>query len=174
MRMLLRLRPREFYDLVIQVAIVRPGPVQGGMMHPYLRRRRGVEPACINTPFTACMSRYREDGNVCLVRCTQTSPVGARCRRADGRIEHPGSFRFMHYLRTRVARIGWLRSRISMLTIGAPQCRDAKIGAAPCGDTLSPASTMAGACSSARIVARFCGRTDWPAGDSADVVEPAR
>ena len=44
MNMLPRLKPREFYDLVIQVAIVRPGPIQGDMVHPYLRRRSGVEP----------------------------------------------------------------------------------------------------------------------------------
>ncbi|MDQ2138369.1 error-prone DNA polymerase [Alcaligenaceae bacterium B3P038] len=43
MTMLPRLRPREFYDLVIEVAIVRPGPIQGGMVHPYLRRRQGLE-----------------------------------------------------------------------------------------------------------------------------------
>ena len=42
--MLPRLRPRCFYDLVIEVAIIRPGPIQGGMVHPYLRRRQGVEP----------------------------------------------------------------------------------------------------------------------------------
>ncbi|WID99543.1 error-prone DNA polymerase [Bosea vestrisii] len=41
--MLPRLRPREFYDLVIQVAIVRPGPIQGNMVHPYLKRRAGIE-----------------------------------------------------------------------------------------------------------------------------------
>ncbi|NNC73124.1 MAG: error-prone DNA polymerase, partial [Sphingomonadaceae bacterium] len=41
--MLPRLRPREFYDLVIQVAIVRPGPIEGDMVHPYLRRRAGKE-----------------------------------------------------------------------------------------------------------------------------------
>ncbi|HLU79558.1 MAG TPA: error-prone DNA polymerase, partial [Burkholderiaceae bacterium] len=45
MSMLPRLRPREFYDLVIQVAIVRPGPIQGGMVHPYLRRRQNLESA---------------------------------------------------------------------------------------------------------------------------------
>ncbi len=39
-----RLRPRSFYDLVISVAIIRPGPIQGGMIHPYLRRRDGKEP----------------------------------------------------------------------------------------------------------------------------------
>jgi error-prone DNA polymerase len=44
MSMLPRLQPRTFYDLVIEVAIVRPGPIQGGMVHPYLRRRRGEEP----------------------------------------------------------------------------------------------------------------------------------
>jgi len=44
MSMLPRLRPRNFYDLVIEVAIVRPGPIQGGMVHPYLRRRQGLEP----------------------------------------------------------------------------------------------------------------------------------
>ncbi|HZP13848.1 MAG TPA: error-prone DNA polymerase [Nevskiaceae bacterium] len=43
MSMLPRLRPEEFYDLVIQVAIVRPGPIQGDMVHPYLRRRCGEE-----------------------------------------------------------------------------------------------------------------------------------
>ncbi|MBS1200698.1 MAG: dnaE2 [Proteobacteria bacterium] len=44
MAMLPRLRPRHFYDLVIEVAIVRPGPIQGQMVHPYLRRRAGAEP----------------------------------------------------------------------------------------------------------------------------------
>jgi error-prone DNA polymerase len=44
MSMLPRLRPRSFYDLVIEVAIVRPGPIQGDMVHPYLRRRNGEEP----------------------------------------------------------------------------------------------------------------------------------
>ncbi|MEH2483770.1 error-prone DNA polymerase [Nitrobacteraceae bacterium AZCC 2146] len=45
MNMLPRLKPREFYDLVIEVAIVRPGPIQGDMVHPYLRRRNGQEKA---------------------------------------------------------------------------------------------------------------------------------
>ncbi|MBP8101307.1 MAG: error-prone DNA polymerase [Burkholderiaceae bacterium] len=44
MSMLPRLQPRCFYDLVIEVAIVRPGPIQGGMVHPYLNRRQGKEP----------------------------------------------------------------------------------------------------------------------------------
>jgi error-prone DNA polymerase len=44
MAMLPRLKPKNYYDLVIEVAIVRPGPIQGGMVHPYLRRRQGIDP----------------------------------------------------------------------------------------------------------------------------------
>jgi error-prone DNA polymerase len=44
MAMLPRLKPACFYDLVIEVALVRPGPIQGNMVHPYLRRRQGLEP----------------------------------------------------------------------------------------------------------------------------------
>ena len=44
MNFLPRMRPRKFYDLVIEVAIVRPGPIQGGMVHPYINRRQGREP----------------------------------------------------------------------------------------------------------------------------------
>jgi error-prone DNA polymerase len=51
MSMLPRLKPANFYDLVIEVAIVRPGPIQGGMVHPYLRRRQGIEP--VNYPSEA-------------------------------------------------------------------------------------------------------------------------
>ena len=43
MSVLPRMLPRRFYDLVVQIAIVRPGPIQGGMVHPYLRRRSGEE-----------------------------------------------------------------------------------------------------------------------------------
>lgn len=50
MSMLPRLRPRSYYDLVIEVAIVRPGPVQGDMVHPYLRRRQGLEPVTYPSP----------------------------------------------------------------------------------------------------------------------------
>lgn len=50
MSMLPRLKPRTFYDLVIQVAIVRPGPIQGDMVHPYLRRREGREPVSFPSP----------------------------------------------------------------------------------------------------------------------------
>jgi error-prone DNA polymerase len=50
MAMLPRLAPRRFYDLVIEVAIVRPGPIQGDMVHPYLRRREGKEPVVFPKP----------------------------------------------------------------------------------------------------------------------------
>ncbi len=51
MNFLPRMKPREFYDLVIEVAIVRPGPIQGGMVQPYIRRRQGLEP--VNFPSKA-------------------------------------------------------------------------------------------------------------------------
>ncbi|MDE0388450.1 MAG: error-prone DNA polymerase, partial [Rhodospirillales bacterium] len=50
MNMLPRLKPRRFYDLVIEVAIVRPGPIQGDMVHPYLRRRDGLEAVVYPAP----------------------------------------------------------------------------------------------------------------------------
>jgi error-prone DNA polymerase len=52
--MLPRLRPRTFYDLVIEVAIVRPGPIQGDMVHPYLRRRQGLEEPDLPSPSPEC------------------------------------------------------------------------------------------------------------------------
>ncbi|SFK86947.1 error-prone DNA polymerase [Methylocapsa palsarum] len=50
MSMLPRIKPRTFYDLVVEVAIVRPGPIQGDMVHPYLRRREGLEPVIYPKP----------------------------------------------------------------------------------------------------------------------------
>ncbi|SDP56352.1 error-prone DNA polymerase [Filomicrobium insigne] len=50
MSMLPRLKPANFYDLVIEIAIVRPGPIQGGMVHPYLRRRKGLDKVQIPSP----------------------------------------------------------------------------------------------------------------------------
>ena len=49
-----RLRPREFYDLVVEVALIRPGPIQGGSVHPYIRRRNGIDPMSYEHP---CMAR---------------------------------------------------------------------------------------------------------------------
>ena len=53
MSMLPRLKPANFYDLVIEVAIVRPGPIQGGMVHPYLRRRQGLDDVTYPSPAVA-------------------------------------------------------------------------------------------------------------------------
>src|SRR4029077_2502413 len=50
MSILPRLKPKTFYDLVIEVAIARPGPIQGDMVHPYIRRREGKEPVHFPTP----------------------------------------------------------------------------------------------------------------------------
>ncbi|MFC7447704.1 error-prone DNA polymerase [Rhodococcus daqingensis] len=45
-----RLKPRNFYDLVVEVALIRPGPIQGGSVHPYIRRRNGIEPVTYDHP----------------------------------------------------------------------------------------------------------------------------
>ena len=50
MSMLPRIQPRSYWDLVVEVAIVRPGPIQGDMVHPYLRRRQGLEPVTYPSP----------------------------------------------------------------------------------------------------------------------------
>jgi error-prone DNA polymerase len=53
-----RLRPRDFYDLVVEVALIRPGPIQGGSVHPYLRRRSGEEPVTYPHPILEpCLSK---------------------------------------------------------------------------------------------------------------------
>ncbi len=52
MSMLPRLKPRDYYDLVIEIAIVRPGPIEGGMVHPYLKRRN-MKPEEIEYPSEA-------------------------------------------------------------------------------------------------------------------------
>lgn len=50
MNMLPRLKPEKFFDLVVQIAIVRPGPIQGGVVHPYLKRRQGLEKVSYPSP----------------------------------------------------------------------------------------------------------------------------
>ncbi|AKR57498.1 DNA polymerase III alpha subunit [Devosia sp. H5989] len=59
MSMLPRLKPEKFYDLVIEVAIVRPGPIQGGMVHPYLKRRQGIEKPEINPRLHEVLERTK-------------------------------------------------------------------------------------------------------------------
>ena len=67
MSMLPRLKPRKFYDLVIEVAIVRPGPIQGDMVHPYLRRRDGHGAGSITRP-RARARAGRRTGDRCSAR----------------------------------------------------------------------------------------------------------
>ncbi|WP_028998847.1 error-prone DNA polymerase [Azohydromonas australica] len=59
MTMLPRLSPRCFYDLVVEVALVRPGPIQGGMVHPYLRRRQGLEEATVPPGLERALERTK-------------------------------------------------------------------------------------------------------------------
>ena len=59
MNFLPRMLPRKFYDLVIEVAIVRPGPIQGGMVHPYINRRQGREE--VHFPVQRARKRARQD-----------------------------------------------------------------------------------------------------------------
>ena len=61
MNMLPRLRPEKFYDLVIEVAIVRPGPIQGDMVHPYLRRKSGLEKVDYPRPGPSFPQKELED-----------------------------------------------------------------------------------------------------------------
>lgn len=81
MAMLPRMKPRTFYDLVVQVAIVRPGPIQGDMVHPYLRRREGLEPAHYPTPELEKMLRktlgiplFQEQAMRVAIECAGFTP----------------------------------------------------------------------------------------------------
>ena len=84
MAMLPRLKPRTFYDLVIEVAIVRPGPIQGDMVHPYLRRREGREPVSYPTPElervlgkTLGVPLFQEQAMQVAIVCAGFSPTEA-------------------------------------------------------------------------------------------------
>ncbi|MFC6935835.1 OB-fold nucleic acid binding domain-containing protein [Actinomadura yumaensis] len=79
-----RLRPREFYDLVVEVALIRPGPIQGGSVHPYLRRRKGLEPAACPHPLmetalarTLGVPLFQEQMMQLAVDCAGFSPADA-------------------------------------------------------------------------------------------------
>jgi error-prone DNA polymerase len=99
MSMLPRLQPRRFYDLVIEVAIVRPGPIQGDMVHPYLRRREGKEP--VEYPSEALKAVLDKTCGVPLFQeqAMQIAIVGAgfspgeadRLRRAMATFRHVGT-----------------------------------------------------------------------------------
>jgi error-prone DNA polymerase len=98
MTMLPRLRPKEFYDLVIEVAIVRPGPIQGGMVHPYLKRRQGLEP--VHYPQAALkdvlertlgVPLFQEQAmQIAIVAAGFTPPEADRLRRAMATFRRTG------------------------------------------------------------------------------------
>jgi len=101
MSMLPRLKPRCFYDLVIEVAIVRPGPIQGGMVHPYLRRRNGEEPVTYAHPDikpilerTMGVPLFQEQVMAMAIAVGGFSPGAAdRLRRAMGAWRKRGNLR---------------------------------------------------------------------------------
>ncbi|MBJ70473.1 MAG: error-prone DNA polymerase, partial [Sandaracinus sp.] len=93
MNVLPRTRPERFYDLVVQVALIRPGPIQGDMVHPYLRRRRGQEPVSYLHPMLEPVLRrtlgvplFQEQGMKVAITAAGFSPAQADAlRRAMGR-----------------------------------------------------------------------------------------
>lgn len=92
MNTLPRLKPRCFYDLVVEVAIIRPGPIQGDMVHPYLRRRAGEEPVTYPHPAlepilarTLGVPLFQEQGMQVAIACAEFTPGEADLlRRAMG------------------------------------------------------------------------------------------
>ncbi len=98
MSMLPRLRPQSFYDLVIEVALVRPGPIQGNMVHPYLRRRAGEEEETYpNDEIRAVLSRtlgvplFQEQAmRLAVVAAGFTPGEADQLRRAMGAWRRPG------------------------------------------------------------------------------------
>lgn len=98
MNMLPRLKPRSFYDLVIEVAIVRPGPIQGDMVHPYLRRREGKEKVEYPSPElekvlgkTLGVPLFQEQAMKVAVVCANFTPGEAdQLRRAMATFKHTG------------------------------------------------------------------------------------
>ena len=99
MSMLPRLKPSEFYDLVIEVAIVRPGPIQGGMVHPYLRRRQGLEKAVAPKPElwevlkrTLGVPLFQEQAmQIAIVAAGFTPPEADKLRRAMATFKRVGT-----------------------------------------------------------------------------------
>jgi error-prone DNA polymerase len=98
MAMLPRIKPRTFYDLVIEVAIVRPGPIQGDMVHPYLRRREGKEPVEYPNPElervlgkTLGVPLFQEQAMRVAIECAGFTPSEAdQLRRAMATFKHTG------------------------------------------------------------------------------------
>lgn len=102
--MLPRTKPRTFYDLVVQVAIVRPGPIQGGMVHPYLRRREGTEEVTYpSKELEAILSKtlgvplFQEQAMSVVIKAAGFSPGRAdMVRRAMATFKHTGGVSKFH------------------------------------------------------------------------------
>lgn len=118
MAMLPRIKPRTFRDLVIQVAIVRPGPIQGDMVHPYLRRREGLEPVDYPTPEleavlgpTLGVPLFQEQAMRVAIECAGFTPGEAdQLRRAMATFKHTGGVgRFQDKLVTGMVARGYSR-----------------------------------------------------------------
>jgi len=98
MSMLPRIKPRTFYDLVVEVAIVRPGPIQGDMVHPYLRRREGLEPVEYPTPElekvlgkTLGVPLFQEQAMRVAIECVGFTPGEAdQLRKSMATFKHTG------------------------------------------------------------------------------------
>src|ERR1700674_671888 len=98
MSMLPRIKPRTFYDLVIEVAIVRPGPIQGDMVHPYLRRREGKEDVVYPKPElekvlgkTLGVPLFQEQAMRVAIECAGFTPSEAdQLRRSMATFKHTG------------------------------------------------------------------------------------
>ncbi len=98
MAMLPRIKPRTFYDLVIEVAIVRPGPIQGDMVHPYLRRREGKEDVVYPKPElekvlgkTLGVPLFQEQAMRVAIECASFTPSEAdQLRRSMATFKHTG------------------------------------------------------------------------------------
>ena len=113
-----RLKPRVFYDLVVEVALIRPGPIQGGSVHPYIKRRNGVEPVTYDHPSmepalrkTLGVPLFQEQLMQLAVDCAGFSPAEAdELRRAMG---SKRSTEKMHRLRERFYTGMALRHRIT-------------------------------------------------------------
>jgi error-prone DNA polymerase len=104
MAFLPRMKPRNFYDLVIEVAIVRPGPIQGDMVHPYLRRRNGEEPVDFPSPElrkvlakTMGVPLFQEQAmRIAIVAAGFTPSESDRLRRAMATFRHTGTIHTFH------------------------------------------------------------------------------
>jgi hypothetical protein len=124
MSMLPRLKPRTFYDLVIEVAIVRPGPIQGDMVHPYLRRREGREPVDYPTPElekvlgkTLGVPLFQEQAMRVAIECAGFTPGEAdQLRRSMATFKHTGGVsKFRGFLRSD-------RLRLFLAEMPPPRC----------------------------------------------------